>query len=204
VQQIRHTPPAKWLRTIDLTKTEHQQQTLDHFTLVLYSTLDRCLLLPNVILELGIHDRRLTLKSARQALETIAPEVLQAILELRDTVTPISDPRHFYAHRGEPRWVPVFSDTSRARQIAAAVDAPLAGVDFDDRNAWEELLNTMELEVDGVGTATVRVLDSMTPYYEELRDKLGGVDSPTHDEQRRAILALRYFRGGDQPPFMRG
>lgn len=69
LMQASRAPPLEWLNFVELTQENFYQQTFDHFTLVLYSTLDRTLLLANYIVGLGVHDRLATYKTVQKELK---------------------------------------------------------------------------------------------------------------------------------------
>lgn len=204
ILQVHHTPPAEWLKTVVLTPEQFAQQALDHFTLVLYSALDRCLLLANHVMSLGIHDRLATYKTVQKEMKAKDHAVSLAFADLYKATEPLSDPRHFFAHRGESREVPLFTKLVRTKAIVSAWGAPTAGVVFADQEARAHLLSLMAKDIHTVTRAAVASCDTLLGHYQRQLASLGGADLPTDEEKTRAAAAAKYFEGGERPSFMNG
>jgi hypothetical protein len=202
IVQIEHPPPEAWLDTVGLAVEAYSQQIIDHFTLVLYSTLDRTLLLANFVLSLGIYDHLATYKAVSKELRIRAADVADKFSSLYEATAPLSDPRHFFAHRGESRRINVFSEVARTKRIVKIFGVPTDGVVFSDTQARSELLRTMENDLSSVCSSAVDAMDALALRYETEVQLLGGIDFPTEQEHARAMQAVRYFEGGEVPAFM--
>ncbi|MCX6096687.1 MAG: hypothetical protein NT125_08290 [Candidatus Bipolaricaulota bacterium] len=202
ILQARTPPPAEWLASVELSAESFLQQILNHFTVVLFSTLDRCLLVTNHVLALGLHDRLASHAAIRKELASVDGVAEQKFAELETAVRPLSDARHFFAHRGEPRKIKLFSEVARAKKILDAWGAPPAGIAFNEAGARAQILGQMESDLGSIRPRATAALDSLSPFYASRLAFLGGVDHPSPEERQRAAAVMRYFKGGERPRFM--
>ena len=200
--QVEIPPPESWLREMELDKDKYRQQSLDLFTIVVHSVLDRTLLLVNAVCDLGILERNCSLRNITRATANPEPSLAAPLSSLWNAVIPIADARNHFAHRGRHREEGTFSAVARAKVVTRSFDVPTDDVLFNDAGAVAELLRIMRSDLQSVSQPLIAVLDLLcAPFVSHLKS-LGGTDLPTPDEMVRAEAVLSYFGGGEKPGFM--
>ena len=200
--QAAAPPPSSWLDTIDLTTMSFRQQVLDLFTVVLHSTLDRMLLLTNVVHVLGMTPRNCTLKQVQSALSHKNEALLKALDRLKSAIDPLTDARHSYVHRGEHRRLELFTDLVHLRTILESFKVPIENVVLNEEDADENLLSALRVDMLSVDSAAAGSLEALLDPYESQVEQLGGIQRPTGVEAQRAVQVIAYFGGGKRPDFM--
>jgi hypothetical protein len=195
--QVANPTPESWREKFGQSEDEFRQQTLDLFTTIVFSALDRTLLLVNDACDLGMTRQESTLGNTRKRLASGDASICTSLIVLRDAVQPLADSRHFFVHRGESRHIDLFNHMRHARQILKAFKAD--DISFDDAGAIGKLLGTMRDDALRAAEANRGVLDALTGRFQVRVDELGGIEHPTKSEFARAQEVIRYFAGGPAP-----
>ena len=156
IRQVAQPPPETWFTEIGITKTEFIQQSLDMFTVVLYSLLDRCLQLTNIILSIDLNSRKVTYDSLLKSLKSNHSVVATALSDLKDAVSPLADPRHFFVHRGESRESQL-SHTELLARIKKNAPALIDPAKIDHATAQADVIAIIQKDFEIVSTCVRKV-----------------------------------------------
>lgn len=202
VKQIEQTPPDQWLESVGLSRYRFIQQCLDHYSLVLFSALDRALLLANLLMDIQLPEKEVTFKKIIKPIRQRCSNTATMLGDLYEKTGKLADHRNFYSHRGESRNAGRLSSIHRVKVITQLFNVPTDTVKFHDAEADSELRDILQMEIDEIELAVVSFLDVISSFYVAGIDKLGGLDIPDESEIQRAQQAIRYFEGGERPSFM--
>ncbi len=141
----------------------------------------------------------------RRALRDSHPLVLRYLNNIRDAVEPLSEPRHFYVHRGESRTLGRFSEVQYLDLVAENVGIPM---DSDEalRNRtearWEVLRRLRDEKKKAEESVQDLLVELLSPYLGCLAD-LGGLEDQIADEIVRFVEVVDWFQGGKEPDWHR-
>ena len=199
ITQCKTPPPDSWLASVGLDGFGYAQQQVDSFTAILYSALDRTLHLVSQVLGLSIAPRNVRFSTVLPRLRVLEPGMAAALEDLRAAGNPLALPRHRLLHRGERRRVELFSEVRRAKQCVSAFNPDDATIRFNLDAARAALITEMATDYSRMKSGVSEVLGLLTDPYQLGLAKVGGVDSPTPVEVKRANEMVAYLGGGDRP-----
>lgn len=202
IKQIEIPPPQEWLNLVGLSRHDFIQQNVDLFSVILFSSFDRSLLLANFLLGEIENEKEVTYKKIIKSIRADNPLTAELLSDLHHETRNLADHRNFFSHRGIKRRIGRFSEIHRAKVITRLFNVSVETVNFQDSDAEKELIAELRKEVTSFESIIFRFLDSLSLKYLEVINQLGGIDMPNDDELLRAKLAIEYFQGGEMPEFM--
>lgn len=202
IKQIENPPPEEWLSKVGISKNKFIQQHIDLFSVVLFSSLDRSLLLANLLMGIGKTEKEVTYKKVIKSIEKINPVIAEILDDLYKETESLADHRNHFSHRGLNRNSGRFSSVHRVKVITQIFNVPMENVRLLDSEAESELVEMLYKEVSNIEPILLRFLEAVAVYYIEGLNRLGGLDMPSEEELERAQLATEYFSGGTKPEFM--
>ncbi len=202
IKQIEIVPSQDWLESIGITKYEFIQQNVDLFSVVLFSSLDRALLLANFLMNLIGSEKEVTYKKIIGSIRKQRESVADLLTELYKETADLADHRNFFSHRGKNRNAGRVSSIRRIKVITQLFNVPMDNTVFLDDEAEKELAELLRKEVSLIEPILLKFLESVSSIYIEGINKIGGIDMPNEEELSRAALAIEYFNGGTRPEFM--
>jgi len=202
IKQIENPPPEDWLSIVGLSKNKFIQQHIDLFSVVLFSSLDRSLLLANLLLDIGKTEKEVTYKKIIKSIEKVSPAIAGILGELYKATESLADYRNHFSHRGVNRNTGRFSSVYRVKLITQLFDVPMENVKLLDNEAGTELVEMLSKEVSDIEPIILRFLEAVAMYYVDGLNKAGGLEMPSEEELQRAQLVTEYFSGGAKPEFM--
>jgi len=200
IRQVAQPPPETWLTEIGVTKTEFIQQSLDMFTVVLYSLLDRCLHLTNIILSSELKPRNVTYDRLSKKLKSNHSVVATALSDLKDAVSPLAEPRHFFVHRGEGRESRL-SHTQLLATIQKQLPALIDPAKIDYATARVDIMVLIQKDFETVSACVRKVKNVLFQPYMSKLNALGGIPELTKDELLRAKDIMNWAETGIEPPW---
>lgn len=202
IKQIENPPSEEWLSDVGLSKNKFIQQNIDLFSVVLFSSLDRSLLLANLLMDIGKAEKEVTYRKVIKSIEKINPAIAEILSELYKETESLADHRNYFSHRGLNRKTGRFSSVHRLKVITQLFNIPMENVKLLESEAESDLVEMLCKEVSNIEPVLLRFLEAVAVYYIEGLNKLGGLDVPSEEELERAQLATEYFSGGAKPEFM--
>lgn len=199
LRQLKLMPPVEWLQKIGISRSDYVQQQVDGFTTVVYSVLDRALILTNTIYQLQYDARKCTFRSISDALEVRDSIFVEKLGVLKKAVDPLADHRHFYVHRGENRKVELFSDVRRLEQLVDVFQLPTVGLILNEVGAFQRVIEVLEGDIGRVKIALIQVLNVLADPYCTAMHRLGGIKEPTQEEVLKAGRIMQYWSSEDRP-----
>lgn len=202
IKQIENPPPEEWRSKVGLSKNKFIQQQIDLFSVVLFSSLDRSLLVANLLMDIGKTEKEVTYKKVIKSIEKINPVIAEVLGELYKATESLADHRNHFSHRGSNRNTGRFSSVYRVKVITQLFNVPMENVKLLENEAESELVELLRKEVSDIEPILLRFLESVAVYYIDGLNKMGGLDMPSEEELERAQLATEYFSGETKPEFM--
>lgn len=197
-RQVAQPPPETWLTEIGVTETEFVQQSLDALTVVLFSLLDRCLHLTNIVLACGLKPRQVTYTRLSEILKANHSVVATALSDLQTAVDPLADSRHFFVHRGERRESPL-SHAQLLARIQKHFPALLDTTKIDYATARTDIIAVTQKDFATVSACVGTVKDVLLQPYISKLHALGGIPELTNPERLRAKDIMNWAETGTEP-----
>ena len=199
-RQVAQPPPETWLTEIGITENEFVQQSLDALTVVLYSLLDRCLHLTNIILGCGLTPRRVTYIRLSDVIKSNHSVVATALSDLKTAVYPLADPRHFFVHRGKHRESPL-SNAELFSQIQKHFPALVDATKIDYATARTDIIALTQKDFETVSACVRKVKDLLLQPYMSKLNALGGIPELAKHDRLRARDIMNWAETGTEPPW---
>ena len=202
--QIVNLPPEDWLAKVGLSRLAFGQDIADRHTHVLLSVRDRCLLLVNGALRLGLPPRQCTPMTIGRLLRgsDLQAEVAESLRQLDRVVVAIEDARNRHSHRGEPRSIASHGPLRRMEECLVAFDQSHVLPAESITRSLEDLCAELDTEHSSTAKAVQQLSVALVPRYLEQINVLGGIAMPTNTEATRAEEVMDYFAGGPKPTWM--
>jgi len=199
IRQVEVPPPANWLSELDIPLLKFVQVQVDTFSVLAYSTIDRVLLLVNVVCGLDIPPRECSFGAVAKRIASGEPRLFLNLQELRKLTSDLAEARHLFVHRGEGRAVDVFSDVRRLDLILEEFSLPRDSVELNVDGAQERAVIAMTQDAERIEEGLRELKGALLGIYDRELARLGGISLPDKETIEKALAVLRWFAGGPEP-----